>query len=93
MKVKGENFSTAKNSKGKLALSLLLNDRGSISTTGTIGIEPMTADLKMELKGIEIPPLQPYFTDKVNINVTGGAISTLGTSLLLPLRRRNEGVL
>jgi uncharacterized protein involved in outer membrane biogenesis len=78
LKVKGENISTAKNSKGRLALSLLLNDKGSISTTGTIGIEPMTADLKMELKGIEIPPLQPYFTDKVNIDVTGGAISTAG---------------
>jgi Domain of Unknown Function (DUF748) len=78
LKVKGQNISTAKNSKGRLALSLLLNDKGSISTTGTIGIEPMTADLKMELKGIEIPPLQPYFTDKVNINVTGGAISTAG---------------
>jgi hypothetical protein len=38
----------------------------------------MTADLKMELKGIEIPPLQPYFSDKVNIDVTGGAISTAG---------------
>jgi uncharacterized protein involved in outer membrane biogenesis len=78
LKVKGENISTAKNSKGRLTLSLLLNDRGSISTTGTIGIEPMGADLKMELKGIEIPPLQPYFTDKVKINVTGGAISTAG---------------
>jgi uncharacterized protein involved in outer membrane biogenesis len=78
LKVKGENISTAKNSKGRLALSFLLNDNGSISTTGTIGIEPMTADLKMELKGIEIPPFQPYFTDKVNIGVTGGAISTAG---------------
>jgi uncharacterized protein involved in outer membrane biogenesis len=78
LKVKGENISTAKNTKGKLALSLLLNEKGSISTTGTIGIEPMTADLKMELKGIEISPLQPYFTDKVNINVTEGAISTTG---------------
>ena len=78
LKVKGQNISTAKNSKGRLALSLLFNDKGLISTTGTIGIEPMTADLKMELKGIEIPPLQPYFTDKVNINVTGGAISTAG---------------
>jgi hypothetical protein len=38
----------------------------------------MTADLKLELKGIEIPPLQPYFTDKVKITVTGGAISTAG---------------
>ncbi len=78
LKVKGQNISTAKNSKGRLALSLLLNDKGSISTTGTIGIEPMTADLKMEIKGIEIPPLQPYFADKVKITVTGGAISTAG---------------
>jgi uncharacterized protein involved in outer membrane biogenesis len=78
LKVKGENISTAKNSKGRLALSLLLNDKGLISTTGTVGIEPMIADLNMELKGIEIPPFQPYFTDKVNINVTGGAISTAG---------------
>lgn len=78
LKVKGENISTAKNSKGRLALSFLLNDKGSISTTGTIGIEPTTANLKMELKGIEIPPFQPYFTDKVNISLTGGAISTAG---------------
>jgi len=78
LKVKVENISTAKNSKGKLSLSLLLNEKGSISTTGTIGIEPMNADLKTELKGIEIPPLQPYFADKVNIAVREGAISTAG---------------
>ncbi len=73
IKVKGENISTAKNSKGRLTLSLLLNEKGTISTTGTIGIEPMTADFKTELKGIEIGPFQPYLTDKVRITVTGGA--------------------
>ena len=78
IKVKGENISTAKNSKGRLTLSLLLNEKGLISTTGTIGIEPMTADLKTELKGIEIGPFQSYFTDKVKMTVTGGAISTAG---------------
>jgi uncharacterized protein involved in outer membrane biogenesis len=78
IKVKGENISTAKNSKGRLTLSLLLNEKGSISTAGTIGMEPMNADLKTEFKGIEIGPFQPYFTDKVRITVTGGAISTAG---------------
>jgi len=78
LKLRGESISTAKNSKGKLNLSLLLNEKGTISTAGTIGIDPLIADLKVELKGIEIPPLQPYFTDKVNINVTGGALSTVG---------------
>lgn len=79
LKLRGENISTAKNSKGRLTLSLLLNEKGTISTTGTATIDPLSADLKMGLKGIEIAPLQAYFTDKVKITVTGGAISTAGT--------------
>jgi len=78
VKIKGENISTAKNSKGKLSLSLLLNQKGTISTTGTIGIDPLSANLKTDLKEIDIGPLQPYFTDKVKITVTSGAISTTG---------------
>jgi hypothetical protein len=78
LKVRGESISTAKNTKGKLSLSLLLNQKGTISTTGMIGIDPFTADLKMDLKGIEIGPLQSYFTDKIKITVTEGTISTAG---------------
>jgi uncharacterized protein involved in outer membrane biogenesis len=79
LKVKGEGISTAKNSKGKLGLSLLLNKKGTVSTTGTIGMEPLSAYVKIGLKGIEIAPFQPYFTDKVKMTVTGGAISANGT--------------
>jgi uncharacterized protein involved in outer membrane biogenesis len=78
LKIRGENISTTKNSKGRLNLSFLLNGKGTLSAAGTIGIDPMAADLKTELKGIEITPLQSYFTDKVKITVTGGAISTTG---------------
>jgi uncharacterized protein involved in outer membrane biogenesis len=78
LKLRGDNISTAKNSKGKLSLSLLLNKKGTISAAATVGIDPLLADLKMDLKGIEIVPLQSYFTDKVKITVTGGAISTAG---------------
>jgi uncharacterized protein involved in outer membrane biogenesis len=82
IKLRGENISTAKNSKGKLALSLLLNGKGTISSAGTIGVDPLSADLKMAFKGVEIMPFQSYFTDKVNITVTGGAMSTTGNFLL-----------
>jgi uncharacterized protein involved in outer membrane biogenesis len=78
VKLKGENISTAKNSKARLSVSLLLNGKGAVSTVGTIGIEPLSADLKTELRGIEIAPFQSYFTDKVKMTVTGGAISTTG---------------
>jgi uncharacterized protein involved in outer membrane biogenesis len=78
LRLKGENLSTAKNSKGRIASSLLLNGKGTISVAGTVGIEPLSADLRMELKGIEIAPFQPYFARKVNATVTGGAISMAG---------------
>jgi hypothetical protein len=47
-----------------------------------IGMDPLIADLKTELKSIEIAPFQSYFTDKVKITVTNGAISTGGNLML-----------
>jgi hypothetical protein len=78
VRVKGENISTARNSKAKVAASLLLNDRGSIAAEGTFGVDPMLANLKVNLKGIGIASFQPYFEDKVNVTVTGGAFSANG---------------
>ena len=78
LRVRGENFSTAKNSKAKIAASLLLNGKGSVSASGAVGMDPPVANLKVSLKGIEIAPFQPYFTDKVRMAVTGGAFSTNG---------------
>ena len=51
LKVRGESISTAKNTKGKLSLSLLLNQKGTLNTTGTIGIDPVSANLKNRFKG------------------------------------------
>lgn len=89
VKIRGENISTAKNSKGKLNLSFLLNGKGTLSATGTVGIDPMAADLMTQLNGIEITPLQSYFTDKVKITVTGGSISTAG-NLFFSSNEKNE---
>jgi hypothetical protein len=78
LELKGENISTAKNSKSKFSLSLLLGKKGRISTTGLVGIDPIAAELKLDLKGIEMGAFQSYFTDKVKITITGGAFSTAG---------------
>ena len=88
LKIRGENISTAKNSLGKLSLSLLLNKKGTISTEGSIGIDPISADLKMDLKEIGIGVAQPYFTDKIKINVTGGTFSTAGNLKLATLENK-----
>jgi len=82
LELRGENISTAKNSESKLSLSLLLDKKGKISTTGLIGINPISANFKVNLKDIGLSPFQSYFTDKVKITVISGAFSTTGDLLL-----------
>ncbi|MBA4417028.1 MAG: hypothetical protein C0392_03815 [Syntrophus sp. (in: bacteria)] len=78
LNLKCENISTAKENKGALALSLALNKKGTISAKGPFAIDPVSADLAIDLKRIDIRPFQPYFTDKVKINTTSGYINTAG---------------
>jgi hypothetical protein len=82
--VKGENLSTVKDQKGKMSVSARI-DKGSISASGTVSLDPVGAGLRVTAKEIQIAPLQSYFTDKIKITVTGGALSASGTlDLSLP---------
>jgi len=80
--LKAENFSTAKGQRVNASLVFRLNQKGTVSANGPVGINPVSANLKMSLKGIEVKPLQPYFADKVKITVTDGALSTTGNLTL-----------
>lgn len=71
-------LSTATGAKGKANLSLTLNKHGKLQASGPLAINPFATTLAMQLKGIELMPLQPYFTDKLNIIVTSGAVSGQG---------------
>jgi hypothetical protein len=75
---KGTNLSTAKNSKGRASLSFVFNKKGSVRTNGSVSINPLSANMKLNVKGVEIGPFQSYFTDRVKIIVTQGDISLNG---------------
>ena len=51
---------------------------GEVAVHGQMGIEPLAADLNLDVKNIAIRTFQPYFTDQVKVNVQQGAISTAG---------------
>jgi hypothetical protein len=78
IQLRAKNLSTAKNSTGQVSLSLVLNKKGNISLLGTVGVDPLSADLKVTLNEIDLLPYQPYFADRVNIILTGGRLSTAG---------------
>jgi hypothetical protein len=74
-----ENISTAQNAKGAVSLRMTLNKASLFTASGSVRIEPLAARLALDLKALDLMPLQPYFTDKVKITVTSGNISTRGT--------------
>ena len=67
--------------KGDVAdvdLALVIDKKSAITAKGPVGIEPLSADLALEVKNLAIRPFQPYFTESVQLDVTRGAISTVG---------------
>ena len=75
---KGTNLSTKKNSKGRASLSFMFTKKGSVRTSGSFSIDPLSANMKLNVKGVEIVPFQSYFTDRVKIIITQGDISLDG---------------
>ena len=73
-----KEFSTKKDKKAEISFSFHLGKKGRFSARGPVGIDPIFADLKLGLKEINIRPFEPYFSDKLNIIVNDGGISTAG---------------
>ena len=80
--IEAKNVSLAKGSKADLQLSFLLGKTGKVRGRGTIGLEPLTANLSLEVKGLSINSFQPYFTDKVRVHISSGNVNTSGTLVL-----------
>ncbi len=78
IKLTAESISTVEKTKGKLDLSCRLNKKGIVSAKGSVGINPVFADLNTNMKGVRLGSLQPYYTDQVKIVVTDGSLSTTG---------------
>ncbi|SFU87770.1 DUF748 domain-containing protein [Pseudoduganella namucuonensis] len=77
-----DGWSNAPASRSKVDLKATLNKTGQLSANGTLALAPFGTDLALELKNLDLLPLQPYVTDYVNLRVTQGAVSAKGKLLL-----------
>ncbi|HUJ80057.1 MAG TPA: DUF748 domain-containing protein [Nitrospiria bacterium] len=73
-----DGLSTAKDHPGTVSLSIGLNKSGFFTAEGKVGIEPLTADLSIDLTRVALAPFQPYVADRANIIVAGGELSVVG---------------
>lgn len=85
IKLEGEDISTERNKNGKISLSLKLDKKGSVSATGTVGLNPGLANVRVNCNRVDIVPFQGYISDRVKIVLAAGDFSTSGTLTLGPL--------
>lgn len=71
-------LSTVKNRQAKIFLSCGIGKKGSLSSNGTIKLNPFGTRLNVQLKDFDISPLQSYVGEKVKLRVTKGLFSTSG---------------
>ena len=65
--------------QGKLSLSLLLDQKTTLSTRNTIGIDPLRIDGSIEVKSVVLNQYAPYYQDQVLFNIEEGSLD-LSTS-------------
>jgi len=78
LKFKASNFSLGKDALTNIDLSLMVEKKGEITVGGKLGINPLAADLNLNVKNLGIRTFEPYFTDKVKVNVKQGSVATAG---------------
>ena len=77
-----EDLSNAKGAKAKATLQAKVNKRGAVALSGPLTRAPLAANLRVEVKSLELAPFQPYIDEHANVLVTGGAVSTRGNLAL-----------
>ena len=78
LEINAGNIATSEGSRGTAEISCRLNKKGVVSAKAAFGIAPLMCDAQINLEGLEPGWVQPYFTDKIRIIVTGGRASAKG---------------
>jgi hypothetical protein len=73
-----ENMSTVPGTTSTVSASFRFNRKGEVGVSGSVSPFPLKADLKLDVKALELLPLQPYFGERLNIAVTRGQLALSG---------------
>lgn len=75
--IKLSDFSTT-GPPASIDFSTQLNDSGSISARGKIGVAPLFLELDTQIDQLGFKPFQPYVDQRLNVLITDGSLSSSG---------------
>ncbi len=90
--LKGQKISLTEGSPGAFSTSLVVNRKGAVKLEGTVALDPFSLKAKVDLKGIDIRPFQPYFTDRVRVSVMSGAAGASGDLVVTQAPKKGPSV-
>jgi hypothetical protein len=61
-----------------VSLALKLNETGSVTTNGIVSIEPLTAEVDLDIAQIAFKPFQPYVDQAAKVTLVDGAANLKG---------------
>ncbi|MFT3758563.1 DUF748 domain-containing protein [Thauera sp.] len=73
-----DGFSTAKDALSQLKLDSRINRNGRLGVSGSLGLEPLKADLRIDARSIDLLPVQPYVLEQTKIAISRGNVTTQG---------------
>jgi len=78
------NFSTVSNAPLGVDVSASLNEAGRLAVRGTVRLQPPSADLAVDVAGLDLRPLQPYVEQRVKLALGGGLFTLHGHAIYNP---------
>ncbi|MFC7513855.1 DUF748 domain-containing protein [Herbaspirillum sp. GCM10030257] len=74
-----QEISTAANAApAQVNVKAGVNKSGQLTVSGTLAIAPFSGELSIDMKGVDILPVQPYITDSINLRLTRASLTTTG---------------
>ncbi|HUO04265.1 MAG TPA: DUF748 domain-containing protein [Candidatus Binataceae bacterium] len=63
-----------------LALDGALNGKGTFKIDGSVAVEPLKADLRMNIKRVDLSPIDPYLSKQLNATIASAALTVNGAA-------------
>ena len=86
------NLSTEPGREAEVKAGFKLNRKGDVAVDGKLTPSPLDASLNLDLKAVELLPLQPYFSEKLNVDITRGQVTVKGNAQLRQAGTEKAGI-
>ena len=73
-----DNFDSGQATKSPLRLHTRVNDAGEIKISGETALSPLSAELAVDVSGLDLKTAQPYLEKYVRLEIIDGYLSTQG---------------